>query len=118
MRRLIVFALLALSALTSSGCGPCLPGIPCPIAALAAGGRGGGSAPPGDDGVGPRIQILSPARAAMLDGDPQVRIFGSVTDASQVVALTVDDEPVTPQSDGKFTVDRVLQFGVNRFKAV
>jgi hypothetical protein len=112
MRRLIAIAVLALLAVSASGCA-C---VPCSALASLGQAAGGSAAAPGD-AVGPQIQILSPLRGAMLTGEPRVRITGIASDASDVVALTVDGEAVTPDGSGQFAVDRRLRFGVNRFAA-
>ncbi|HJN60503.1 MAG TPA: caspase family protein, partial [Alphaproteobacteria bacterium] len=68
-----------------------------------------------DSGTGdrqaPRIQLP----ADLVTENPEINIAGSVTDASAILDLFVNERPVTLRGDGSFRITRRLKTGVNKF---
>lgn len=71
----------------------------------------GCSAAGGSDDLPPTLEITSPERGTVSEGD-QVTVTGRVQDDGKVVSVTVNGTEVIPSADGSFTTTVVVGHGI------
>lgn len=70
------------------------------------------------DGSGPEIVITYPARAAMITGNAQITVKGTIKDpVSGVASFKINGKSVTPDSVGNFTFAMTSAWGLNLIEA-
>ncbi|MBV69808.1 MAG: hypothetical protein CMH52_00535 [Myxococcales bacterium] len=69
------------------------------------------------DDAAPSLEIIEPTRAAILTGDPSIRVRGR-TDTDPGIRVFINDRPVMVDEMGEFETELRAEFGLNRIDVI